>query len=262
MISKMRSKYKNIILNSINEMMYSKDDTIDLFERVQDHIKSAMSQELGYFLNMNAIMVQLLLHDAEKQKTNLSCEVSQIENMQNMKEMNEFISSLNSLNIDIGSNKNKSSGKLGSISSIEGLINENQTMKNDNDILNQQIEILNHKNQMLTTENQNLTRQNMENSENILSLRKLIKDLTQKISENNQNDSKQTVDTLKKLEAESQEAKKKLDEQVEKYQQLVASFDKKVSESAQFKTLKKILQDKNTLIVQLKTKVAKYENKD
>ena len=70
------------------------------------------------------------------------------------------------------------------------------------------------------------------------------------------------MDTLKKLEAESQEAKKKLDEQVEKYQQLVASFDKKVSESAQFKTLKKILQDKNTLIVQLKTKVAKYENKD
>ena len=161
--------------------MYSKDDTIDLFERVQDHIKSAMAQELGYFLNMNAIMVQLLLHDAEKQKANLSCEVSQIENMQNMKEMNEFISSLNSMNIDMGSNKNISSGKLGSISSIEGLINENQTMKNDNDILNQQIEILNHKNQMLTTENQNLTKQNIENSENILSLRKQIKDLTQKI---------------------------------------------------------------------------------
>ena len=43
-------------------MMYSKDDTLDLFEKVQDHIKSAMSQELGYFLNMNAIMVQLLIH--------------------------------------------------------------------------------------------------------------------------------------------------------------------------------------------------------
>jgi hypothetical protein len=49
---------------------------------------------------------------------------------------------------------------------------------------------------------------------------------------------------------------------MEKYQQLVANFDKKVSESAQFKTLKKILQDKNTLIVKLKTQVAKYENQD
>ena len=245
-------------------MMYSKDDTLDLFEKVQDHIKSAMAQELGYFLNMNAIMVQLLLHDAEKQKTNLQCEISQIENMQNMKEMNEFINSLNNLNISNYNKNNKSLGKLGSISSIEGLIKENELMKHDNDLLNQQVETLNKKSQMLTNENDNLTKQNKENSQTIFELRKEIQYLSQKISENDQNqgESKEMVETFKKLEKESQDAKKKLDEQVEKYQQLVASFDKKVSESAQFKTLKKILQDKNTLIVQLKTKVAKYENQD
>ena len=243
-------------------MMFSKDDTLDLFDRVQDHIKSAMAQELGYFLNMNAIMVQLLLHEAEKQKTNLQCEISQIENMQNMKEMNEFINSLSNLNIDANIGKNKSLGKLGSISSIEGLIKEDEIMKHNNDILNQQFEILNNKNQMLSTENDNLTKQNKENSQTILELRKEIEKLSQKINDNNQNESKETVETLKKLEKESQEAKQKLDEQVEKYPQLVASFDKKVSESAQFKTLKKILQDKNTLIVQLKTKVAKFENTD
>jgi hypothetical protein len=243
-------------------MMLSKEDTLDLFDKVQDHIKSAMAQELGYFLNMNAIMVQLLLHDAEKQKTNLQCEISQIENMQNMKEMNEFINSLNSLNIDTNVGKNKSLGKLGSISSIEGLIKENEIMKHDYDILNQQVEILNNQKQMLSNENNNLTKLNKENNQTILELRKEIQNLSQKISENNQNESKETVETLKKLEKDSQEAKKKLDEQVEKYQALVASFDKKVSESAQFKTLKKILQDKNTLIVQLKTKVAKYENQD
>ena len=242
-------------------MMYSKDDTIDLFEKVQDHIKSAMAQEIGYFLNMNAIMVQLLLHDAEKQKTNLQCEVSQIENMQNMKEMNEFIGSLNSLNIDTGS-KSKSLGKLGSISSIEGLIKENEIMKHDYDMLNQQHEILKNQSLMLSNENKNLTAQNKENNQLILQLRTEIQNLTQKISENIQSESKETVETLKKLEKESHDAKKKLDEQMEKYQQLVANFDKKVSESAQFKTLKKILQDKNTLIVQLKTKVAKYENQD
>ena len=243
-------------------MMFSKDDTLDLFDKVQDHIKSAMAQELGYFLNMNAIMVQLLLHEAEKQKTNLQCEISQIENMQNMKEMNQFINSLNNLNIDTNIGKNKSLGKLGNISSIEGLIKENEIMKHNNDLLNQQFEILNNKNQMLSTENDNLTKQNKENSQTILELRKEIKNLSQKITDSNQNESNETVETLKKLEKESQEAKKKLDEQVEKYQQLVASFDKKVSESAQFKTLKKILQDKNTLIVQLKTKVAKFENTD
>ena len=242
--------------------MYSKDEACELFEKVQDYIKSAMEQEIGYYLNMNAIMVQLLLHDAENKKVNLQCEVSQIENMENMKEMNQFIHSLNQLNVDISNSKMKSLGKLGSISSIEGLIKENEIMKNNTDILNHQIEVLNNKNQMLTTENQNLTNHIRENNQDILTLRKQIQDLTQKITENKNQDPKETLETLKRLEAESEEAKKKLDEQVQQYQKLLQSFDKKISESKQFQTLKKILQDKNTLIVQLKTKVAKYENED
>jgi len=243
-------------------MMYSKDEACELFEKVQDYIKSAMEQEIGYYLNMNAIMVQLLLHDAESKKVNLQCEVSQIENMENMKEMNQFIHSLNQLNVDISNSKMKSLGKLGSISSIEGLIKENEIMKNNTDILNHQIEVLNNKNLMLTTENQNLTNHIRENNQDILTLRKQVQDLTQKITENKNQDSKETLEALKKLETESEEAKKKLDEQVQQYQKLLQSFDKKISESKQFQTLKKILQDKNTLIVQLKTKVAKYENED
>ena len=243
-------------------MMYSKDEIGELFEKVQDYIKSAMEQEIGYYLNMNAIMVQLLLHDAENKKVNLKCEISQIENMENMKEMNQFINSLNKLNVDVGSSKMKSLGKLGSISSIESLIKENEIMKNNNEILTHQIEILNNKNQMLTTENENLSNQNRENNQDILILRKEIQNLTQKLSDKNKQDSNESLEALKRLETESQEAKKKLDEQVLLYQNLLKSFDKKISESKQFQTLKKLLQDKNTLIVQLKTKVAQYENKD
>ena len=243
-------------------MMYSKDEANELLEKVQEYIKSAMEQEIGYYLNMNAIMVQLLLHDAENKKMQLQCEVSQIENMENMKQMNQFINSLNKLNIDINNSKIKSLGKLGSISSIEGLIKENEIMKNNSDILNHQVEVLNNKNQMLTAENQNLFNQIRENNKDISALRKQVQDLTQKLSENKNQDSKETLEALKKLENESQEAKKKLDEQVQQYQKLLQSFDKKISESKQFQTLKKILQDKNTLIVQLKTKVAKYENED
>ena len=175
-------------------MMFSKDDLLDMFEKIKDQIRSSMNKEIGYFLNMNAIMVQLLLHDAEKQNNTLQVEVSQIENIQNMKEMNDFVASLTELTFDSNVSKLKSIGKLGSVSSIENLIKDNET--------------------------------------------------------------------LKKLEKESQEAKQKLDEQIEKYKVLLSNFDKKVSESAQFKTLKKILQDKNTLIVELKTKVAKLEKKE
>ena len=91
--------------------MYSKEDILDFFDKVKDQIRSSMNKEIGYFLNMNAIMVQLLLHDAEKQTISLQVEVSQIENIQNMKEMNEFISSLSNLTFDTNTSKAKSLGK-------------------------------------------------------------------------------------------------------------------------------------------------------
>ena len=104
--------------------------------------------------------------------------------------------------------------------------------------------------------------QNKESSNNVIDLRKQVQELTERLSKNSQQDSSQTAEALKKLEDECQEAKKNLDEQIAKYQSLVKNYDKKVSESAQFKTLKKILQDKNTLIIELKTKVANYEKKE
>lgn len=44
-----------------------------------------------------------------------------------------------------------------------------------------------------------------------------------------------------------------------KYQNLLKEYDVKLSESTQFQQLKKFLQDKNSLIIELKTKIAKFE---
>lgn len=46
-----------------------------------------------------------------------------------------------------------------------------------------------------------------------------------------------------------------------KYQNLLKDFDIKVNESIQFKQLKKFLQEKNTLIIELKDQLAKKEDK-
>ena len=111
---------------------------------------------------------------------------------------------------------------------------------------------------MLSNENNNLNNNIQENNNTINQLRNQIREL---VSGGKSNDNDSNFDNLKKLENEYAEMKKKLDKQMEEYQKLVQNYDKKVSESTQFKTLKKLLQDKNTLIVQLKTKVAKYEEK-
>ena len=236
--------------------MFSRDDVDDMFSKIEGYIKQSMDKEIGYYLNMNAVFVQLLLHDAEKQTITLQVETAQIENMSNIENMKEFISNLS--NLSLNESGNKSIGKLGSISNTSELIENYETLKHDYDILNEKVNILNNKNEMLSNENNNLNKNIQENNDTINQLRNQIREL---VSGGKSNDNNSNFDNLKKLENEYAEMKKKLDKQMEEYQKLVQNYDKKVSESTQFKTLKKLLQDKNTLIVQLKTKVAKYEEK-
>ena len=237
--------------------MYSQEEIEDLFNRFKDYIKQSTEKEISYYLNMNAIFVQLLLHDAEKQTVTLQADTAQIENMKNKKEMNEFVSSISNLALpDL--NSKSTLGKLGSISNTTNLIENYETLKHDYDILNQKVEILKSKNEMLSNENQNLNTNISNYSETINQLREQIKTMSAGMANK---DNSMNMATLNKLENECAEAKKKLEEQILKYQTLVNDYDKKVSESVQFKQLKKLLQDKNTLIVQLKTKVAKYEEK-
>jgi predicted sulfurtransferase len=54
-------------------------------------------------------------------------------------------------------------------------------------------------------------------------------------------------------------SKKNLEEQVAKYQKLLKEYDVKINESIQFQQLKKLLQDKNTLIIDLKNKIKIFE---
>lgn len=237
--------------------MYSQEEIEDLFNRFKDYIKQSTEKEISYYLNMNAIFVQLLMHDAEKQTVTLQADIAQIENMKNMKEMNEFVSSISNLALPDLSSKS-SLGKLGSISNTTNLIENYETLKHDYDILNQKVEILQSKNEMLSNENKNLNNNISNYSETINQLREQIKTMSSGMANK---DNSINLATLNKLENECAETKKKLEEQILKYQSLVNDFDKKVSESVQFKQLKKLLQDKNTLIVQLKTKVAKYEEK-
>lgn len=66
-------------------------------------------------------------------------------------------------------------------------------------------------------------------------------------------------ENIEKLQTDLEITKKNLDEQVSKYQKLLNEYDVKLSQSIQFQQLKKMLQDKNSLIIELKTKIAKYE---
>jgi len=256
-IKEVNSYIDDFHTNNVTEMMYGKDDIDEMFVKIQEYIQKSMDKEIGYYLNMNAIFVQLLLHNAEKQTVTLQVETSQVENMNNINEMNEFINQLS--NLTLSDNKNGSKlGKLDSISSTVNLIENYETLKHDNDILNERNKILENKIELIQNENTNLNNINSQNSKEIETLRNEIKTLSSSITNQNSGDNKEL---LNKFEEECKISKKNYEEQMKKYQELLKEFDKKVNESTQFKTLKKILQEKNTLIVQLKTKIAKFEEK-
>ena len=77
-------------------------------------------------------------------------------------------------------------------------------------------------------------------------------------SNKNSND-KVALENIKNLQKDLESTKDNLNEQVQKYQKLLKEYDVKINESIQFQQLKKMLKDKNTLIIELKKQVANFE---
>ena len=212
-----------------------------MFSKFTDYFKQNVREELDYFTNLNAVYVQLLLHTAEEKKITLNTEISQMENMHNIKQMKDLIEMVTAPNVlNDGLNKKLNVGKLGSISSTQTLIADFEEMKESFEIMKSELENLKKKNSLLSEENNNL-----KNTNNTLANKEMVSmsEQLKKLSTSNKDDSKY-LDNIKKLEQELTETRKNLESQIEKYQVLMNDFDKKLSESVQFKQLKKFLNEK------------------
>jgi hypothetical protein len=173
-----------------------------------------------------------------------------------MNEMKDFISSLDNKGISGIYGKSSIINKLGSISSTKTLISDYEELKNDYDLLKQNYETLKGQNELLVLENQN-----MQKNSNIKSLE--INNLMEKISNLSLNfasdTDKRSIDNIKNLQKDLEATKINLNEQIEKYQKLLKEYDVKINESIQFQQMKKLLKDKNTLIIELKNRVSEFE---
>lgn len=235
--------------------MYNQNDIKEMFSKFTEFFSNSVTEELQYFTNLNAIYLQLLFHSAEKSNITLNADTSQVENMYNQKQMNDLINMLTQPSIpELG--KKGGIGKLSSISSTQNLIEEFEDLKEKHAILNSTLENYKHQIDMLSKENENLKQNNNSMSNEIGNLSTQIG----KLAVSNSKDSSY-LDSVKKLEKELTETKAKLDSQINKYQELMNEYDKKLSESVQFKQLKKFITEKNSVVVELKKKLSEYENK-
>jgi len=122
-----------------------------------------------------AILVQLLLHDAEFNKINLKVEISQIQNLKNVNEMNEFIKSITGNNLPTDLGRQSVMSKLGSISKTQNLINDYEQLSHESEMLQQNYNILKNQNELLIKENQNLQENGNLISREVDELRKRLK---------------------------------------------------------------------------------------
>lgn len=182
-----------------------------------------------------------------------------MENMNNIKQMKDLIEMITSPNVNLNSNNSKNKGKLDSISNTQTLIADFEELKENYTLLQSNLDDLNKKNKMLSEENNNLKNTNINLINNdMANMSEQINKLT--TTNNNNNINSDNLNNIKKLECELSETKKKLESQIEKYQNLMNDYDKKLSESVQFKQLKKYLNEKNAIVIDLKNKLSNYES--
>lgn len=221
----------------------------------QEKFKSSIQGELNYFTNLSAVYTQLVFHNAETKNVILDIETSQAENMNNMKQMNDLVELMSSSNIpDIDAKKGI--GKLSSISSTQNLISDYEELLQTNKFISTELENLKQKTQILSEENYNLKTRNEEFAQEMNSMSDKIKNLSG--SSGSKTDS-EFFQKIKQLEKELSDTKNNLDIQIDKYHKATNDFDKKLSECTQFKQLKKFLQEKNQMVIDLKKKLANYE---
>lgn len=122
-----------------------------------------------------AILVQLLLHDAESNKINLKIEMSQIQNLKNVNEMNEFIKSITGQNLPTELGKQSMMSKLESISKTQNLISDYEQLSHEYEMLQQNFKILKNQNELLIKENQNLQENGNLISKEVDEMRKRLK---------------------------------------------------------------------------------------
>lgn len=237
--------------------MYSNEDISQMFDNLKDNVTANTDNEISYYLNMNAIFVQLLLHQADEQKVGLKVETSQVQNMKNVNEMDEFVKSL-SQTLPNSFGKQNVISKLNSITKTQNLINDFEQLKNEHEVLKEEYHMMKNKNEMLVNEVQNLQAESQKQEQEINSLRAQIKVSWILIKNRSAEDGKD-IDSLGQLQKDLEATKKNYDEQAAKYQNLLKDYDVKLSQSSQFQQLKKMLLDKNNLIIQLKKKLTEFE---
>lgn len=241
----------DFLKENIKDTVYNQKDIKSLFDTFTKSFKSSIKDELSYFTSIQMVYTQLLLKSADEKKVNLNIDPSQSENIDLIKGITNMIKSL-SISFENSTRDDKKSFKPNNSNEYNETYSDSSDIYEKYEFLKSEMEGLKTKNNLLVSENSNLKNNLNETTKEIKNMSKQFQEFALSSKSNN---TKEMNDLIGKLEKELIETKTNLDKQIERYQELTSEYDKKLSESIQFKQLRKFLNEKNNIIAELRKKI-------
>jgi len=256
----------------LNEETFTVDEVEEMINGLQKVVRSSVETELINDAHTNVLLLVQLFSQAEKWHLKLQSDISELENQKLLKEIADFEENETSG----GKSKPLQLSSLSQKSKLEPLNESGSTA-----LLQMEIQRLKEENDALTKKFKNLEKSATLGSKEVSKLRSdLEKSKDIKPETKNQGNEEEVAlltDKISSLSGELKEAEEmyrcktsSMEEEVtnskhyvlalqHEIETLSEEFDKKFSETTQFKNLKKMLEGKNAQLKELRKRLKNYE---
>jgi len=255
----------------LQEDTFTSDEVQEMIDGLMVVVKGAVETELLNAAHTNVLLLFQLFSQAERWHLKLQADISELENQKLLKDIADFeeqeASGRRNKNLDLSNLAKSKLEPLNEGGSAALLQMEISRLKEENDTLKRKITTLEKStNSSLST--QSRLRADLEEAQNNRSSSSPRKDgseremLSDKISSLSDTLREAELNYNKKFSSVNEElveAKHYILNLQHELETLHGEFDKKFSETTQFKNLKKMLEGKNTQLKELRVRVKKYE---
>eukprot|EP00347_Sterkiella_histriomuscorum_P009298 403341739 len=231
----------------LKSAIFTKSDMESTFERLRQEMQQTVRQELEMFYRMSGVFIQMMMHDAEQQNSTLRADVNYMENYKALEDIKDF-ENLELNKVFSLQKKSTITSKLPTLGSAmyqdPNMQSELQNLRTENDNLKKMIQVLQSK---LT---QSLSQKSEVNSQidgSKLQSDQIVIDLQAR---------------LHQIESEKLQVKEQAENMRQELFNVKDELKKKVNQLTQVTNMKKMIQDKNTKIKQLRERLGKYEGVD
>lgn len=274
-MKEVEGSFQDLKDSRLHEDTFTVDEVEEMIDGLQAVVKGAVEMELLNATHTNVLLLVQLFSQAEKWHLKLQADISELENQKLLKDIADFeeqeVSGRRNKNLDLSSLAQKSKLQpLNEGGSAALLQMEISRLKEENDVLKKKISTLEKSTSSTLSEKSKLksdlekaqrdasnrpSSTKADNSDDMNMLSNRISSLSADLRESEANYNRK----FSSMDEELANAKHYILNLQHELETLHGEFDKKFSETTQFKNLKKMLEGKNTQIKELRSRVKKYE---